>query len=46
MFLSAADQTIVTTAYGLIGSDLEALGRTSWIATSYVELVHVPGALR
>ena len=36
VFLSAADQTIVASAYGKIGSELQALNNTSWIATSYV----------
>ncbi|KAL4942045.1 hypothetical protein BDV06DRAFT_170518 [Aspergillus oleicola] len=35
IFLSAADQTIIVASYGKIGSDLEALNLTSWIATSY-----------
>ncbi|PYH98180.1 MFS multidrug transporter [Aspergillus ellipticus CBS 707.79] len=35
IFLSAADQTIIMASYGQIGSDLEALNLTSWIATSY-----------
>lgn len=35
VFLSAADQTIIVASYGQIGSDLEALNLTSWIATSY-----------
>ena len=35
VFLSAADQTIIATSYGRIGSELEALNLTSWIATSY-----------
>ncbi|RAH55451.1 MFS general substrate transporter [Aspergillus piperis CBS 112811] len=35
VFLSAADQTIIMASYGQIGSDLEALNLTSWIATSY-----------
>lgn len=34
VFLSAADQTIIVAAYGRIGSDLNALSNTSWIATS------------
>lgn len=36
VFLAAADQTIVVTSYGRIGSDLDALNLTSWIATSYL----------
>ncbi|KAL2001551.1 hypothetical protein VTN02DRAFT_1601 [Thermoascus thermophilus] len=35
VFLSAADQTIIVASYGKIGSDLQALNLTSWIATSY-----------
>ena len=35
VFLSAADQTIIVSSYGQIGSDLGALSRTSWIATAY-----------
>ncbi|KAL4998235.1 major facilitator superfamily domain-containing protein [Aspergillus recurvatus] len=35
VFLSAADQTIIVSSYGKIGSDLKALNLTSWIATSY-----------
>ena len=34
ILLSAADQTLVVTSYGRIGSDLEALNNTSWIATA------------
>ncbi|KAF2501029.1 MFS general substrate transporter [Lophium mytilinum] len=35
VFLSAADQTIIISTYGIIGTDLKALNKTSWIATSY-----------
>jgi MFS family permease len=35
IFLSAADQTIIVSSYGKIGSDLDALNLTSWIATAY-----------
>src|ERR1700729_1617871 len=35
VFLSAADQTIISSSYGRIGSELGALNLTSWIATSY-----------
>ncbi|OKL56462.1 hypothetical protein UA08_08136 [Talaromyces atroroseus] len=35
VFLAAADQTIIVASYGKIGSDLNALNLTSWIATSY-----------
>jgi hypothetical protein len=34
VLLAAADQTIVVTSYGRIGSDLKALNNTSWIATA------------
>jgi predicted MFS family arabinose efflux permease len=35
VFLAAADQTIVVSSNAKIGSDLEALNLTSWIATAY-----------
>ena len=35
IFLASADQTIVVSSYGRIGSELKALNQTSWIATSY-----------
>lgn len=35
VFLAAADQTIIVSSYGRIGSDLHALDRTGWIATAY-----------
>ncbi|KAI9807872.1 MAG: hypothetical protein M1825_005178 [Sarcosagium campestre] len=35
VLLSAADQTIIVSSYGRIGSDLNALNNTSWIATAY-----------
>lgn len=35
IFLSAADQTIIVSSYGRIGSELHALNSTSWIATTY-----------
>jgi predicted MFS family arabinose efflux permease len=35
IFLSAADQTIIVSSYGKIGSELHALNLTSWIATAY-----------
>ena len=34
-FLSAADQTLVVSCYGKIGSDLNALHKSSWISTVY-----------
>lgn len=38
ILLAAADQTLVVTTYGKIGSDLNALNNTSWIATAFVLL--------
>ncbi|KAL1611919.1 hypothetical protein SLS60_000142 [Paraconiothyrium brasiliense] len=35
VFLSAADQTLVVSTYGTIGTELHALNLTSWIATAY-----------
>ncbi|KAH6620485.1 major facilitator superfamily domain-containing protein [Boeremia exigua] len=35
VFLSAADQTLIVSTYGIIGTDLKALSSTSWIATGY-----------
>ncbi|KAF2270942.1 vacuolar basic amino acid transporter 2 [Lojkania enalia] len=35
VFLAAADQTLVISTYGTIGTELKALNLTSWIATSY-----------
>lgn len=35
IFLAAADQTIIVSSYGKIGSELKALNLASWIATSY-----------
>ena len=35
IYLSAADQTIIVSSYGKIGTDLNALNMTSWIATAY-----------
>ena len=35
VFLAAGDQTIIVSSYGKIGSDLNALNLTSWIATAY-----------
>jgi hypothetical protein len=34
IFLAAADQTIIVSSYGKIGTDLNALNSTSWIATA------------
>lgn len=34
VFLAAADQTIIVSSYGIIGSELDALQKTSWIATA------------
>ncbi|KAI9816059.1 MAG: hypothetical protein M1827_002051 [Pycnora praestabilis] len=36
VFLSAADQTIVVSSSGKIGSDLRSLNKVSWIATAYL----------
>lgn len=36
VFLAAADQTIVVSSYGKIGSELESLNLASWIATAYL----------
>lgn len=35
VFLGSADQTIIVSSYGKIGTELEALNLTSWIATAY-----------
>lgn len=35
VFLSAADQTIIVSSSGKIGSELDALNLVSWIATAY-----------
>ncbi|GAB7358567.1 hypothetical protein MBLNU230_g2628t1 [Neophaeotheca triangularis] len=35
IFLSAADQTLIVSSYAKIGGELQALNRTSWIATAY-----------
>ncbi|KAI1183928.1 major facilitator superfamily domain-containing protein [Nemania serpens] len=35
IFLVALDQTLTIATYGKIGSDLQALNSTSWVATSY-----------
>jgi hypothetical protein len=35
VFLAAADQTLVVSTYGTIGTELHALNNTSWIATAY-----------
>lgn len=41
IFLSAADQTIIVSSYGKIGSDLNALSSTSWIATvSFLKITY------
>ncbi|KAL9099535.1 MAG: hypothetical protein Q9163_004983 [Psora crenata] len=36
VFLGAADQTIVISSYGRIGTELDALNKTSWLATAYL----------
>ena len=40
VLLSAADQTLVVTTYARIGSELEALNNTGWIAAAFV--LHFP----
>ncbi|GAW25984.1 putative multidrug resistance protein fnx1 [Rosellinia necatrix] len=35
IFLTALDQTLTIATYGKIGSDLQALNSTGWVATSY-----------
>ncbi|CAO2657480.1 Nn.00g036060.m01.CDS01 [Neocucurbitaria sp. VM-36] len=35
IFLAAADQTLIVSTYGTIGTELHALSSTSWIATGY-----------
>jgi hypothetical protein len=35
VFLAAADGTIIISSYGKIGSELDALNKTSWIANAY-----------
>ena len=34
--MAAADQTLIVSTYGVIGSELHALSSTSWIATGYL----------
>ena len=34
IFLSAADQTLIVSSYGKIGSELKALNKTSWVSTA------------
>ncbi|KAF2837038.1 MFS multidrug transporter [Patellaria atrata CBS 101060] len=36
VFLASADQTIIVSSYGKIGTELNALSTTSWIATAYL----------
>jgi hypothetical protein len=45
VFLAAADQTIIVSSYGKIGSEMQALNKTSWIATASVALVFRVNAL-
>ena len=33
VFFAAADQTLIVSSYGKIGTDLGALNKTSWVAT-------------
>lgn len=39
IFLSSADQTIVVASYGIIGSEMKALHKASWIATAYIQAI-------
>lgn len=39
IFLASADQTIVVSSYGRIGSEMKALHKASWIATSYIHAI-------
>ena len=41
VFLAAADQTIVISSYGTIGSEMNALDKCSWLATAYVPPSHL-----
>ena len=41
VFLAAADQTIVISSYGTIGSEMNALDKCSWLATAYVPPFHL-----
>ncbi|KAI8962429.1 MFS general substrate transporter [Daldinia sp. FL1419] len=36
IFLAAADQTVIVSSYSRIGSDLDELSKTSWLATAYL----------
>ncbi|KAH6844806.1 major facilitator superfamily protein [Chaetomium sp. MPI-CAGE-AT-0009] len=36
IFLAAGDQTIIVSSYGRIGSDLDELDKTAWLATAYL----------
>ncbi|KAH0610305.1 uncharacterized protein H6S33_011832 [Morchella sextelata] len=36
VFLAAMDNTIIVSSYGIIGTEMKELNRTSWIATSYL----------
>lgn len=36
IFLAAMDMTIIASSYATIGSELNQLQNTSWIATSYM----------
>ncbi|KAM7185425.1 MFS general substrate transporter [Naviculisporaceae sp. PSN 640] len=36
IFLAAGDQTIIISSYGRIGSDLNELDKTAWLATAYL----------
>ena len=54
IFLAAMDGTIIAASYAKIGSDLNHLQNTSWIATGYMLMltsfqyvinINLPGAL-
>ncbi|KAI1639147.1 MFS general substrate transporter [Biscogniauxia mediterranea] len=36
LFLAAGDQTIIVSSYGRIGSDLNELNKSAWLATAYL----------
>ena len=48
VFLAAADQTIVISSYGTIGSEMNALDKCSWLATAYVpsSYLHIISTVR
>jgi hypothetical protein len=46
IFLASADQTIVVSSYGRIGSEMKALHKASWIATAYTHATSPGGTQR